>query len=282
MKEDPVDKILKVTKSALKDDRPRWARDRAIEPGLETPSAAMSIYPETIPRALAVLRKFLTAAARIGAVPVMVKNRCAIRYRRYEFKFRIREIYRLKKPDRRERIPTGKLELSTGSSYRPTIWKDSSFGLLEDRVDEIAAEIPKLALADARARRDSARWHREYQRRERLREIEDQKRAAAKLNKKRLLKSVRLWQQACSIREFVEAVELSIPQPHPKNLVTWMALARKTAAAIDPLEGGQGPWEKLAVSENGENPSILTKGFDPQKILKSLLSKITQRHSRMY
>lgn len=281
MKEDPIEKILKVTKTAIKDDRPRWQRDRSIEPGPNAPSAAISVYPETIPRALNVLRAFLTKAGGIGAVPVMIENRCALRYRRYEFQFRIREIYTLKKPERSERIPTGKLELSIGSGYRPTVWKDSS-GPLEDIMGEIVAEIPKLALADARDRRDRARSHRAYECQQRLREIEEQKCAAAKSNTKRLLKAQRLWQQACSIRDFLQAVESSMPRPHEKNLFTWLALARGAAEAIDPLEGGVRPWEELAVSENGEEPGILISGFDPLKKLKSILSKNSRRNNRMW
>jgi hypothetical protein len=219
----------------------------------------ISIFQDSMRRALAFLDALVKAVVRIGGTVALSENRyrqatevsvCGERVTA----IRLRERYRQEERSETERqiweprfakVGTGQLILESGASYDSTIHcQDTGRGQIEDAINAVIVRwvvaagegrIQRRREAEERARRQ------EEERQRRQREAEEQARQQAEQERlDALLSQASNWGRAQRLRAFVQAVEAAAVQLHGvlepgSELEQWLAWGREQADRLDPL-----------------------------------------------
>jgi hypothetical protein len=149
-------------------------------------------------------------------------------------------------PNLKVYTPTGKIlvKLSHESSdYIRRKWSDTNYAQIEERIDEIIAGTFSLAAEDKREREQRAREKElEAARQLRVRQAMQLK-EFKKLKKKRLFEEAAAWNNAQSLRDYIEAVRETPLDKLPMfqaeaDKAAWIDWASRKADGMDPLTSG--------------------------------------------
>jgi hypothetical protein len=149
-------------------------------------------------------------------------------------------------PNLKVYTPTGKIlvKLSHESSeYIRRKWSDTNYAQVEERIDEIIAGTFSLAAEDKREREQRAREKElEAARQLRVRQAMQLK-EFKKLKRKRLFEEASAWNNAQSLRDYIEAVRETPLDKLPMfqaeaDKAAWIDWASRKADGMDPLTSG--------------------------------------------
>lgn len=208
-------------------------------------SLNINISPKMLDRALAFFNLLIIGVKRIGGTIEVKPHHSTVIYigERMEISLREKQNRILKENqahswDTYDYFPSGILCFKVGeNSWRSKEWKDTSYTVLEDKIEDILEHIKKVAVKIQEDRRESER-RRIEQEKERQKQIELEKLQAKELNNFVEIKTnAELWQKATLMREYLTTLEDDAKKngTYDLNMQQYLEWARKKVDWYDPL-----------------------------------------------
>src|SRR5690606_4533648 len=178
-------------------------------------SLNINVSPKMLDRALSIFNLLIIGVKRIGGAIEIKPHHSTVIYagERIEVSLREKQNRILKKNqvhswDAYDYIPSGILYFKVGeNSWRSKEWKDTSYTVLEDKIEDILQHIRQTIIRIQEDRRESER-RRIEQERERQQQLELEKLQAAELNNFIEIKTnAELWKKATIMREYLTSLE---------------------------------------------------------------------------
>lgn len=136
-----------------------------------------------------------------------------------------------------EWISTGQLSFSIDEHVDAPVqrnWNDAKSTSLDEKVHDILAGLPVMALAVRERRERWEAWHREYEEKKNREEDAKRKAEALRLARKRLVGNMQRWEQSLRLHQFCNAVEAAAQD---QEAASWLSWAREQANLLNPLLG---------------------------------------------
>jgi len=205
----------------------------------------INVSAKMIDRALEIINLFILGIKQIGGEIEMKPNRTSVLYREERLELSLRE-----KQNRVEQLnskysweaydylPSGILVFKLGeNSWDVKEWKDTAYTILEDKIDDILAYIPKKIIKIQEERREIERRRLEHEK-EHQRQLELEKRKTTEINNFIALKTnAELWKNASLMREYLQAMEdaAKLKGTYDVKIQEYLTWARKKVDCYDPL-----------------------------------------------
>ncbi|WP_140936964.1 hypothetical protein [Sphingobacterium lumbrici] len=237
------DKLVIEAKKVFQNKRKGSEDDRLISIAYE--SLNINVSPKMLDRALAFFNLLIIEVKRIGGTIEVKPHHSTVIYigERMEVSLREKQNRILKENqahswDTYDYLPSGILLFKLGEhSWNAKEWKDTSYTVLEDKIEDILEHIRKIAFNIQEDRRESEQ-RRIEQEKERQQQLELEKLQAAELNNFVEIKTnAELWQKATLMREYLTTLEDAAKKngTYDLNMQRYLEWARKKVDWYDPL-----------------------------------------------
>lgn len=239
----PQDKLVIEAKKIFQNNNKGRKDDSLISIAYE--SLNINVSPKMLDRALAFFNSLIIGIKRIGGAIEVKPHHSTVIYigERMEISLREKQNRILKENqahswDTYDYLPSGILLFKLGEhSWNVKEWKDTSYTVLEDKIEDILEHIRKVAVKIQEDRRESER-RRIEQEKEHQKQIEFEKLQATELsNFVEFKTNAELWQKASLMREYLTALEDDAKKngTYDLNMQRYLEWARKKVDWYDPL-----------------------------------------------
>lgn len=239
----PQDKLVIEAKKVFQNNSKGRKDDSLISIAYE--SLNINVSPKMLDRALVFFNLLIVGVKRIGGTIEIKPHHSTVIYigERMEISLREKQNRVLNKNPKYswntyDYFPSGILYFKVGeNSWRSKEWKDTSYTILEDKIEDILEHIRKTVINIQEDRRESER-RRVEQEKKHQRQIELEKLQTTELNNFVEFKTnAELWQKATLMREYLVALEDDTKKKgtYDLNMQQYLKWARKKVDWYDPL-----------------------------------------------